>query len=392
MKHRIGAWYRIARAHCLIARCLPRRSTQLALLVLVALGVAATACTGVASPEGWASPVASDDLIFAAHEDDLFALESGSLAEQWAFPSDEIDVDVDALYGTPAMLGDTLFVPTYEGTLYAIDASSFGQLLWRFETDGPLIGGVVVAEGAIYFGSDDGNVYALDPETGRSIWRAPFETGDGVWSTPALEGDVVYVTSLDGDLYALDAATGVELWSFGTGAGIASPPVVNTEAGLVYVGGFDGRLRAIDTETHEERWSLKADNWFWTRPLLADDVLFAGNLDGNVYAVDALTGDLVWPRFPTEGPVRAAPVIAGGTLVVVDRDGNVYGIDPSDGIARVAFPLALESDVLADPLVLALADVNEGDEVVVLVTTDGDVVQIDAATLTRVGAASRLGS
>ncbi len=376
----------------MIAHRLPRRSTPLALFVLVAFGIAAAACTGIASPEGWASPVASEDLIFATQGDNLFALEPGSLVEQWAFPGDEIEKDVDALYGTPAMLGDTLFVPTYEGTLYAIDASSFGRLLWPFETDGPLIGGVAVAEGAIYFGSDDGNVYALDPETGRSIWRTPFETGDGVWSTPAVEGDVVYVTSLDQNLYALDAATGAELWSFRTGAGVASPPVVNVEAGLVYVSGFDSRLRAIDTETHEERWSLKADNWFWTRPLVADGVLFAGNLDGNVYAVDALTGDPVWAApFPTEGPVRSAPVIAGGTLIVVDRDGNVYGIDPSDGIATAALPLALASDVLADPLVLTVLDVNDGDEVVVLVTADGDVVRIDAATLARVGPASRLG-
>ena len=376
----------------MIARRLPRRSTPLALFALIAFGIVATACTGVASPEGWASPVASDDLIFATHGDDLFALEPGSLVAQWAFPSDEIDEDIEALYGTPATLGDTLFVPTYKGTLYAIDASSFGQLLWRFETDGPLIGGVAVAEGAIYFGSDDGNVYALDPETGRSIWRAPFETGDGVWSTPVVVGDVVYVTSLDQNLYALDAATGAELWSFRTGAGVASDAVVNVEAGLVYVGGFDSRLRAIDIETHKERWSLKADNWFWTRPLVADGVLFAGNLDGNVYAVDALTGDPAWAApFPTEGPVRSAPVIAGGTLIVVDRDGNVYGIDPSNGIATVAFPLALESDVLADPLVLTVPDMNDGDEVVVLVTTDGDVVQIDAATVARVGVASRLG-
>ena len=354
------------------------RLASLALLVLAVSGILLTACTSVASPKGWASPVQSDDLLLISHRDDLFALDPETLIPRWAFPTASDDIDPEALYGTPAVMGDTVFVPTYEGSLYALDIEN-GQLLpgWPFETDGPLIGGVAVASDTVYFGSDDGNVYALNATTGVERWAQPFETGEAVWSTPALAGDTLYVTSLDGKLYAINAATGSERWSFSTDAGIASPPVVNQGAGLVYIGGLDSKLRAIDLETHEERWSLEADNWFWTEPLLAAGSIFAGSLDGNVYAINAVSGEARWPQpFSAGEPVRAAPIVVGDTLIVIDREGNVHGVDMENG-SRTLGPTALESDVFSDPLLRRFA----GSDEIIVVTTDGELVSIDPATL-----------
>ena len=356
------------------------RLASLALLALAVSGVLLTACASIASPRGWASPVQSDDLLLISHREELFALDPETLIQRWAFPtgSESSKVDLVAIYGTPAVMGDTVFVPTYEGNLYALDIET-GLVLpgWPFETDGPLIGGVAVASDTVYFGSDDGNVYALDSTTGFGRWAQPFEAGEGVWSTPVLSGDTLYVTSLDGKLYAINAATGIERWSYSTDAAIASPPVVNEGAGLVYIAGLDSMLRAIDLETHEERWSLEADNWFWTEPLLAAGSIFAGSLDGNVYAIDAVSGEARWPQpFSTGEPVRAAPIVVGDTLIVVDRKGNVHGIDLQDG-SRTLGPFALESDVLTDPLLRRFA----GSEEIIVVTTDGELVSIDPATL-----------
>lgn len=356
------------------------RLASLALLVLAGSAVLVTACTSVASPRGWASPVEGDDLLFISHRDDLFALNPETLIESWRFPteSNDDDIDPEALYGTPAVIGGTVFVPTYEGSLYALDIED-GRVLpgWPFETDGPIIGGVAVASDTVYFGSGDGNVYALDATTGVERWAQPFKTGEAVWSTPTLAGDTLYVTSLDGKLYAINAATGIERWSFKTDAGIASPPVVNEATGLVYIGGLDSKLRAIDLETHKERWSLEADNWFWTEPLLAGGAIFAGSLDGNVYAIDAVSGEARWPRpFSTGEPVRAAPIVVGDMLIVIDREGNVHGIDMEDG-SRTLGPTALESDVLSDPLLRRFA----GSDEILVVTTDGELLSIDPATL-----------
>ena len=325
----------------------------------------------------------SGNVLLAAHRDELFAFEIDGFEARWTFPLEHQKDDIDpvALYGTPAVADGAVFVPTHDNTLYAVDIESADEL-WSFETDGALIGGAVVANGIVYFGSDDGNIYALNAETGRQEWQ-PFETGDKVQSTPAVAAGILYVTSLDGVLYALDAQTGDELWSFETDGGIPSPPVVDEAAGLVYVAGFDQRLRAIGIESHEEVWSVKAGNWFWTTPLVSNGVVYAGSLDGKVYAIETDTGAELWREpYETEAPIRAAPVIAGGKLIVVDRDGNVHGIDPAEGIDASNGFLPLGDDVLADPLVVQPA---EGGETVLFVTSAGDLVQVDPETLALVG-------
>jgi outer membrane protein assembly factor BamB len=345
---------------------------------LALLGLAASACGSVAKPSGWSSPVVSGDLLLVAHKDKLYALDPETLAETWRFPgADDGKIKPTALYGSLASSNGSIFVPAYNGRLYAVaeDTGRAGEHL--FDTDGPLVGGVAVDAGTVYFGSSDGNLYALDAATGAERWP-PFEAGNEIWSTPVVDGETVYVTSLDSRLYAIDAATGVEQWSYKTAAGVASTPVLDKDEGLIYIGGFDSRLRAIDLTSHEQRWQVEADNWFWTRPLVADGVVYAGSLDKKVYAVEAASGTDRWTRpFATDAPVHAAPVMAGGKLIVVDRDGNVFALDPEDGTLAPAQELNVGADVLADPLVMA-------DGNVLIVTTKGDVVRIDPETLTIV--------
>ena len=190
------------------------------------------------------------------------------------------------------------------------------------------------------------------------------------------------MTSLDGSLYAIDAATGTELWSFATDAGIASPAVADDGSGFVFISGFDSRLRAIDPVTRAEVWSVKADNWFWTDALIAGGVIYAGSLDGKVYAHATSDGAERWQQpFDAGDAVRAAPLIVGSTLIVVDTSGVVHAIDTEDGTASRS-PLDLEADVFADPVLFTTAFSEGGTTVeVVVVTTKGEVVRIDPETL-----------
>ena len=67
------------------------------------------------------------------------------------------------------------------------------SLLWRYPTGEWVVNAPTVADGAVYFGSDDNHVYALDTETGELLWR--FETDDVIRSSPTVAGGAVYVGS-----------------------------------------------------------------------------------------------------------------------------------------------------------------------------------------------------
>jgi outer membrane protein assembly factor BamB len=78
----------------------------------------------------------------------------------------------------------------------------------------------VIIGDTIYFGSDDGNFYALDVESGYMRWV--FRSGAEINSIPYADKDNVYFGSKDGKLYALSLETGQEVWHFQTRSQINS--------------------------------------------------------------------------------------------------------------------------------------------------------------------------
>jgi outer membrane protein assembly factor BamB len=66
--------------------------------------------------------------------------------------------------------------------------------------------------------------------------------------------------------------------------------------------------------------------------VVADGVVYVGNLAGHVYALDAGSGEMRWQgAFKAVAEIRAAPALVGKTLVVADSEGNIYGLDAASG-------------------------------------------------------------
>ena len=82
-----------------------------------------------------------------------------------------------------------------------------------------------MANGVVYVGSNDNNVYALNASTGAEQWT--YATGGylAVVSSPAVANGVVYIGDGDGYVFALNASTGAMLWSYPIGTVfLARPP------------------------------------------------------------------------------------------------------------------------------------------------------------------------
>jgi outer membrane protein assembly factor BamB len=61
---------------------------------------------------------------------------------------------------SPAVAGDTVYVGSEDGYLYAVDAAS-GEKLWQFATGDKITSSPTVADGTVYIGSHDGKMYAI---------------------------------------------------------------------------------------------------------------------------------------------------------------------------------------------------------------------------------------
>jgi outer membrane protein assembly factor BamB len=107
-----------------------------------------------------------------------------------------------------------------------------------------VISSPVVADGKVYVGSNDTNVYCLNALTGALIWD--YTTGNDVFSSPAVADCKVYVGSFDSKVYCLNAADGALIWSYKTGMMIYSSPAVAN--GVVYIGSIDRKVYAFSSE------------------------------------------------------------------------------------------------------------------------------------------------
>lgn len=171
-----------------------------------------------------------------------------------------------------------IFVTALLGAVNTAHAAKPGGLLWSFKAGGPIWSSLTYDNGTLYFGSDDGALYALDTAKHRPKWRFP--TRGKVRSQPALSGALVYAASDDGFLYAVERATGRQRWRFDLKA---------KDLGR--------RLPSPDTPFYD---------YLQSSPLVRDEKLYIGSLSGTLFAIDATRGALDW-KVGTATPFAPVP-------------------------------------------------------------------------------------
>ncbi len=232
----------------------------------------------------------------------------------------------------------------YESIL-SIDSVKNLWVKWSLPTDGIINGSPAVANGVVYVGSNDFNVYALNARTGVMLWIFP--TGSYVRSTPAVANGGVYVASDDGNLYALDAATGKKRWSYSGQFQFESSPAVLD--GVVYIGSYNGNVYALDANTGVPLWTYQTHNYVESSPAVAKGMVYVGSDNGYLYALNARTGAEVWSFFTWGG--ASSPAVADGVVYV----GGVwvYALDGRTGAELWNFQqeVGYSSPAVADGIV-----------------------------------------
>lgn len=245
---------------------------------------------------------------------------------------------------------------------------------WTFATDGPVRSSPLLVDGALVFGSGDSNLYSVDAATGKERWR--FATGgpvDGSAAYVAPRGGrpLVAVTSRDGFLHAVDAANGHQRWKLALGDElpfrwgwdfILSTPAVDGDR--LFVGSGNGDVLAVEAASGKVLWRHATAGRVRSSPTAANGVVYVGSFDGHLYALDAATGAERW-KFAAEGTkldsvaagfdrlsIQSSPAVSTDQVVFGARDGMFYGIDRKTGAQRWrmdhGMPWVIASPAIAD--------------------------------------------
>jgi len=330
-----------------------RRYVLLAILAALLLG--ASGCSGSARATSWTGLIVAGDTLYAADLEQVQALDVTDGEPAWAFPKDVKDDGRGVFSVTPAVDGELVVVASQvpssgflgqpKNIVWALEPDT-GRELWRFdEAEGQYVEGGALGGGLFVIGNSDGNVYALDAESGDLQWT--FETAHRVWATPLIVSDTVYLGPMAPHLSPLNQSDGRARGNFHAGGAFAGTPA--SWNGTLYIGAFDDKLYAIDADTGSEHWVFAGENWFWGGPAVRDGVIYAADASGNVYALDD-AGKQIWHR-SLDAPVRAGPALSedGSKLFVGSEDGALHALDTADGFEL--WVVESEGKILSTPVV-----------------------------------------
>ncbi len=358
----------------------PRR--LLAILGLLAVTLFLAGCVSIANPEGWAPPVVADDVAFVfLGKDRLAAIElSDPPRIRWTFPDgarpDQKDLRFEAVYTAPVLHDGTLYFGSYDGQVFALDAAD-GSLRWRADGfRGSIIGGPVLADTTtLVFGTTEGRLYAVSTADGAPVPGWPdggVRFDAGIWAPPVVLEGTVYVATMRGELHAIRLTDAAPAWQEPFRAGGAIPDLALLPNGLLFAPSLDRHVYFVDPASGEEALPpFEATAWVWTAPATDGDTVYFGDFNGTVFAIDITTGQERW-RAEVEGKVKAPPALVAGTLVVADRSPAVNFLDPATGELLNRVPLSSGT--------VRAAVVPVGEEALVL-TTKGELYRALPARL-----------
>ena len=344
--------------------------------VLLLMAMLSSSCSSGAAVAGWAGiTMYNGDIFTVSGSGQLNIISAADLSSAGVIPIVETNSagfscapasSAVAIYGTPVVDGNRVYMAGYNGKIYvySLTTNSFVVESKVLDNDNnhTIVGGIIVGNGLVYVGSSNGNLYALDADTLERAWK--FSTNGKIWSTPVLVNGTVFVGSFDKNVYAIDATTGEEKWSNPIGGAMMATPVV--VGGVVYVVSFDRHIYAFNEITGEQKWKTPVDEqnnktpkeWFWATPVLFNGFLYAPCLDGYVYAVD-ITNPSNIIAFDLQASISASPVVSGGKVVVVTEKGQVYTLDATSKSQRLVVDLRI-ADIQASLTVRSQVYAEDG--------------------------------
>ncbi|WP_267639850.1 outer membrane protein assembly factor BamB family protein [Haloarchaeobius amylolyticus] len=235
----------------------------------------------------------------------------------WTFP-------IDGVSGTtrPAVADGRAYTHDLNSTVYAVDTET-GESVWQQGITEPR-GSPAVGEAAVVVIAED-HVVGYDPATGEKRWSGPPGNPDLFSGSPVVADGTAFVP-YGLSLYALDLADGSILWRHTTGEETVSTPAVVGDT--VFYGDDDTYVYALDRASGEMRWRYKTETHIRCNVAVADGTAVTATIDGDVFGFDAATGDRRWAYSVGGEP---AVVACDGANAYVGTRSRLYALDPETG-------------------------------------------------------------
>jgi outer membrane protein assembly factor BamB len=232
--------------------------------------------------------------------------------------------------------------------------SDHPQELWAADigegsdSDFKLLARPVVANGVIFTMDSHGKVSAFDTKSGDRKWEldtTPEDRDeDTIGGGIGVSGDTIYATTGFGEVLAIKIADGSVKWRRMLGNPIRGAPTIADNR--VYAVDINNELQALDTQKGDVLWhhngiSESATLMGASSPAVSSDSVIAAYSSGEVYDLRPENGRAVWNyvltmptqmgALPAIADIRGLPVLDNGRVYAVSHSGRIAAIDQRTG-------------------------------------------------------------
>ncbi len=241
---------------------------------------------------------------------------------------------------------------TQKAHIYALKASD-GTTLWSQTMDAGNVSVGAITNTTIYAYSAN-NLYALSAKDGHILWESQAITASQYFDALQEVNGVLYASSSEISQhsatetqycyqYAYSPVTGKQIWrSQAVNGFVISPPTIANN--VMYYGSQNDNLYALNTRNGQQLWSYTGTASFYPSPQVANGVIYAAevNSSGSDGAIVALNnnGTLRWSVAATNintGSTQLA--LWNGQLYYGDDNGIVHVLRTSDGSEVASYKL-----------------------------------------------------
>jgi len=131
--------------------------------------------------------------------------------------------------------------------------------------------------------------------------------------------------------------------------GGAFPATVAIVDGTVYAGNYDGNLYALDLATGEEKWKYFSDLGYDAPPAVREGTVYIGDAHGVFHAIDAATGVARW-KYTTKAEINAGANFHQDRVLFGSQDGTLYCFNADDG--KLVWEYTIDDMIQCSPAVV----------------------------------------
>jgi outer membrane protein assembly factor BamB len=291
--------------------------------------------------------------------------------------------------------GDTASAPFYlellNGYMYfgqgnsltCVDAYT-GILKWKSQP--PTYGNFktlpTVANGMVFANSSESGTWAFNANTGAKIWNTSFPNEYNSTGNTLLYANGSVYTTIASYICALNSSDGTVKWRISNDNEYFSNPVLAGNHLILAQQSSYSNITAFDAATGKKVWSDSFPTQICKNPVVYDSLVIFGGSDQNIYAINHVTGQLVWKRnlFVTTdvfGADGVSPVIYNNLVIVYNRTYGLAALQATTGATAWKYVVnapSMSSPAISNDMVFFVCTESPGIKAIALDAAKGAVV------------------